>query len=431
MSVHLCVKRLMLCVAALLSAVPAALGVNLAAHGVLVQVDRGNPCLRFETDSGQLFFLNNFAGLTAGDRLYVEGTYDSTGFVVICGNELTPLVTTTTVKPAFAGVGTLTRVGRSIQLRTDDGRFYQVQSRGLNGENARVYIQGAVNTAVTPPMIMNTLSTIGPAYAGFGRYVSTTPGAAIVRGEDGVLYSLDRVGDYFAQPYDYVYVEGILGGSRTTRTVSAATARRAFNTTGNIVQNGPALGFKADGVVFNDVFSAAGLSSFALGAKVYVRGQATDDYDYNEPKVANAIRQARVGPGYVAFGIIDGTNKRLVNEDDMTVVQLENTAGAPDGAYAYVGGLVASSSPGNVTLGHNVATPAVFAEGTVNFGYECSPLFITTTGGVFFLENVQPWQNNDFIRVRGGYSLTAAPCDFECLINNSYQFLGGGGLPEE
>ncbi len=397
--------------------------VTVALHGVLVQSLSDINCLRFEADSGDSFVLTNRGSFVAGDRVYVEGTVPQTT-ATVCESELTPFITVSLIRPGFAGIGTIVTQSGQKRLQTDDGRLFGLQDNGGFADGARVYTRGSVVTLQSPAVISG--NTIGAAYSGFGRLMGTPPGDRRVLGEDGVTYHLDAVGAHNAAASDYVYVEGILGAADPPSVTSAA-ARFAFSTSGDVVSDGAGgKAFQADGVIFNDVFTVAGLSSFPIGAEVYVRGLRTDDYDYQEPRVGNTVRQARVGAGYSALGVLNLGAKTVTNVDNGVVIALENTGPFPDGFFVYVAGELASSGSRKVTLLHNQTLIGLEATGTLQIGFECAPLFVGG-GGYYFLENTGGFPFGSTVTVRGGILRSVAPCEFDSFINNTITL----GLPEQ
>lgn len=398
--------------------------VPVALHGVLVQSVSDLFCVRFEADNGDSYVLSNRGSFVAGDRVYVEGTVPQTS-ASVCENELTPIVTVSLIRPGFAGIGTIVTQSGQKRLQTDDGRVFALQNNGGFADGARVYTRGSVVTVQSPAQIAG--NTIGAAFSVFGRLIGTPPGDRRVLGEDGVTYQLDAVGAHNAAASDYVYVEGILSSAADPRPVTSAAARFAFSTSGDVVSDGAGgKAFQADGVMFNDVFTVAGLSSFPIGAEVYVRGLRTDDYDYQEPRNGNSIRQARVGAGYSALGVLNLAAKTVTNVDNGAIVTLENTGPFPNGFFVYVAGEVASSGAGTVTLRHNQTLIGLELFGTLEVGFECAPLFVGG-GGYYFLENTGGFPFGSSVTVRGGIMRKVAPCDFDSFINNTIML----GLPEQ
>lgn len=391
---------------------------TLKLHGVLVQSPSDPLCLRFEADDGRWFKLNNQGGRVAGDRMYVEGTASGTVFSP-CEAFAIPFFNVTFVRPGFAGIGTLVRQGNRTRLQTDDGRVYAVRTLGGFSAGARVYVRGFVNTNQNPPQIDGNV--IGAAYSGFGRLTSNVSGDLRWFGDDGIDYRLDALGDAGAAIGSYVYVEGILGAAGPPRPLTSVTARRAFGQSGRVILNAQSQKvFESAGLVFNDIFSVAGLSGFAVGSKVYVRGQQTVDYDYLEPRNGNSIRRPTVGAGFSGTGTIYPSQSRWVSLDGLTQVILENTDAFVDGDLAYIAGQIASSGPGTVTLSHNQALLGVFIEGELFDGFECTPILISGSL-VFFLENTGGGVAGQGAVAVGGVSDSAAPCPYFTIVDNTIE----------
>ena len=384
-----------------------------ATHGVLTSPLRDPSCIRFEGDNGQAYVLSNYGSSNAGDRIYVEGLVPQ-NVAAVCANEMVGQLNVSLIRPGFAGAGTIINIGGQLRLETSDGRVYGLQNTGGFGAGSQVYTRGWVDTGVSPPRI--SANTIGAPFTAFGRLVGNPPFNLQFRADSGVTYTLDGVSAHSAVATDYLYVEGILGAGNT---VTSGDSRYAFSTSGNVIDDGAGgKAFLADNIVFDDTFSVAGLAPFAIGSKVYVRGQEAGDYDYLEPHADGAVRQPTVANAYVAMGALNLAAKTVTNVDDFTVVYLENTAGFPDGTFLYVAGAVSSSGPGTVTYSHNLALLGLELEGDLQIGFECAPLFIGG-GGAFFLENNGGFPIGSHVTVRGGIDRKAAPCDFDCFVNNT------------
>ena len=384
-----------------------------AVHGVLTAPNRDILCTRFEADTGASYVLSSQGTAQVGDRIYVEGMVPQT-MAGTCEGALLSLINVTSVRPGFAGIGTIINASGQLRLQTSDGRIFALQNTGGFGAGAQVYTRGYVDTSLSPPRISS--NTIGTPFAAFGRLLGTPPGNRSFRADSGTTYTLDAVSAYAAATSDDLYVEGILGAGNN---VSSADTRFSFGTSGNVVDDGAGgKAFLADNILFNDTFTVAGLSPFALGSKVFVRGQAPGDYDYLEPRADSAVRQPVVGTGYTALGTLNLAGQSITNVDDGTVVQLENTGNFADGTFLYVAGAVGSSGPGSVTLSHNLALYGLELEGDLMNGFECTPLFVGG-GGYFFLENSGGYPVGSHVTVRGGIDFHAAPCDFDCFVNNT------------
>ena len=384
-----------------------------AAHGVLTAPIRDPNCIRFEADNGQSYVLSSLGSSSVGDRLYVEGMVPQ-NTAAVCEGAALGRIDVSFLRPGFAGIGTIINSGGQLRLETADGRVYGLENTGGLGAGAQVFTRGWVDTGLSPPRI--SANTIGASFAAFGRLLGNPPGDRRLRTDGGVTYTLDGVGAYLPVATDYIYAEGILGAGNN---VSSADARYAFSTSGNVVDDGVGgKAFLADNIVFNDTFAVAGLAPFAIGAKVYVRGQEPGDYDYLEPHADGTVRQPTVAAGYTALGLLNLAAKTITNVDDGTVVNLENTAGFPDQTFLYVAGAVSSSGPGTVTYSHNLALIGLELEGDLQIGFECAPLFIGG-GGAFFLENTGGFPIGSHVTVRGGIDRKAAPCDFDCFVNNT------------
>jgi hypothetical protein len=235
-------------------------------------------------------------------------------------------------------------------------------------------------------------------------------------------------------------VEGILGPPANPRPVTSATARFAFSYPGMVEFTGGQNYLRVDGLVFDDVYGAKELAQQVAGTKVYLRGIMPDDFDYNEPKDLHFVRESTAGPGYSAYGSLDLAEGTVTNFSDGTVVTLESTLateGDPllDGQFVYVAGDVVTNDPGAIKLVHNQLRPAFYLTGSLQIGFECAPLFVANTGGYFFVENTGTFQFYDCVTITGALSRTAAPCDFDALVDNMIEAAppdacGGQGPPD-
>ena len=393
--------------------------VNVAQQGVLATTTYG--CVFFVGDDGQRYALSTLGGFSAGDRIFVQGSYN-TQQAQVCFGTGGPLITTTAVRPAFAGVGTLTRVGNQFRLQTPDGRVFQVQTLSDFRAGSTVYVQGQVNTLVSPPRIESNV--IGTGFSGFGRLTSTTAGTLRFRADSGVTYALDRLG---SQPDalvgDYCFVEGIVGKSAGGVTaLNSVSARPAFHAKGTVISTAGGKALDADTLIFTNPFTADALAAFKVGASVYLYGRSADDYDYAEVKIANNIRQSTAGAAFAATGFLNSSTKTLINELDGSIVYLESVGSpilTPNGSYAYVAGAVLSTGPGSVTLRNNEVRIGWDGQGYLVNGFGCTPIVAFDGGGYLFPKNIGTFQVGDYVRVRGGISFEL-PCeDFQGLVDNS------------
>jgi len=394
--------------------------VKVALQGVLVR-SLDQSCVSFQGDDGVFYVLSSLGGFVAGDRVHVQGSYN-TQMASICSGNGGPFISVTAVSPAFAGIGTLIRVGNQTRLQAPDGRVFQVQNLGGFAAGAQVYAEGIVTTNVSPPRISNNV--IGRPFSGFGRLTNTTAGTLRFRSDAGVNYSLDRIG---SNPYalvgDYVFVEGIAGNpSGGITPLSSVTSRPAYSEMGEVVSAPWGAGFVADTEIFGATYSAAGLSSFQIGNKVYVRGRGADDYDYQEVKGNNDLRQSVVSTRYVGYGTLNSITKTVVDDVSGVLINLEGTGNPswnPNGSYVYVAGQISSTGPGTVTLSHNQIRQGFLLEGFIVNGFGCSPIIAFDSGGYLFPRNLGPYQVGDHVQVKGGFTF-AVPCaDVGGLVDNS------------
>ncbi|HEX8877304.1 MAG TPA: hypothetical protein VF777_11175 [Phycisphaerales bacterium] len=399
--------------------------VPVSTQGVIVTNISGI-CNTFEADDGRTFILSTQGSFTAGDRVQVDGSYDDTT-ASLCFNTGGPLINVATIRPAFAGVGTIVVINGQPRFQTDDGRTFSLQNTGGFRAGSRVYVQGTVTTPSRAAALINN-TVIGPAFSDFGRITDITPGNIRFTSEAGVVYSLDRFGSvptFTTLVGDYVFVEGIRAKAvNGVIPLSSVTARPAFNASGRVVATPSGLAFEADTLLVAPQFKAAALAGFNPGDKVYLRGRLPDDYDFGEAKPANTIRLSRAGLSYTAIGFLDIPTKTVINIDDGTVINIEFVGHPlfnPNGSLVYIAGPIAAQSPGSVTLSHNQTRVGIIAEGLVDFGDFCAPIVRTPTGGQLFPRNIAPFGFGSYVRVRGGLTFEVPCIDEAGLVDNTVE----------
>lgn len=399
--------------------------VPVSTQGVIVANISGI-CNTFEADDGRTFILSTQGGFTAGDRVQVDGSYDDTT-ASLCFNTGGPFINVSTIRPAFAGVGTIVLINGQPRLQTADGRLYALQNTGGFRAGSPVYVQGTVTSPIRAfPLINNTV--IGPAFSDFGRITDITPGNIRFTSEAGLVYSLDRFGSvptFTTLVGDYVFVEGIRAKAiNGVIPLTSVTARPAFNASGRVVATPGGLAFEADTLLLAPQFTAAALGGFNPGDKVYLRGRLPDDYDFGEPKLANTIRLSRAGLSYTALGFLDIPTKTVINIDDGTIINIEFVGHPlfnPNGSLVYIAGPIAAQGPSSVTLSHNQTRVGIIAEGLVDSGDFCAPIVRTPTGGQLFPRNIAPFGFGSYVRVRGGLTFEVPCIDEAGLIDNTVE----------
>jgi hypothetical protein len=408
-------------------AAPASAGiVNVSMQGVIVENAAGG-CQTFEADDGATYLLSTLGGFQPGDRVHVTGTYNDLN-AGVCFRVAGYVINVTSIKPAFAGVGTLIKVGEKARIQTDDGRNFVVQNSGAYRSGARVYVQGQV----TPGRTISTITSnvIGAPVSEFGRITSLTPGGLRLAGESGAVYALDRPGSINGVfEGDYIFVEGIRGkpvGGVTP--VTSVTARPAFKASGSVVAGAGGNEFLPDTLIFPDRYTADALTGFPVGSKVYLRGRSTDDYDYGEARGSRYVRLSLAESSYAAVGVIDTTAGTVINGSDGTLIQLEyagNPVLNPNGSLVYVAGTIAAQGLGTVTLSHNEVRIGIASEGTLLNGFGCTPIIRFDNGGYIFPKNNGGLPVGSHVRVIGGFTFDA-PCNDEYgLVDNTIELTGG------
>lgn len=396
--------------------------VPVSTQGVIVQQSNGG-CNTFEADNGLTYLLDTQGPFVAGDRVQVDGSYDDTT-VGWCGNTGGPRIINMTIRPAFAGVGTLVSTTFGIRLQTDDGRMFALQNGGGSRAGTSVYVQGTVDTSARVLTIINNV--IGPSFSGFGRITDINPAHIRFTAESGQVYSMDRFGSvpvYTTIVGDYIFVEGIRAKAiNGVIPLTSVTARPAFNASGRVVATSSGVAFDADTLIFAPQYTASALTGQAVGAKVYLRGRNADDYDFGEPRTANNIRLSRVGQSYTAVGYLDRATKTVINLDDGTLVNLEwpgDPLFHPTGSIVYVAGPIASQGPGTVTLSHNQTRVGVIATGWITSGVTCSPIVLTQQNARIFPKNNGGFPFLTHVRIVGGLTFDSPCFDESSVVDNT------------
>lgn len=412
----ICSGMVVACVQASAAIVP------VSTQGVIVQ-QSGGGCNTFEADNGLTYLLDTQGSFVAGDRVQVDGSYDDTT-VGWCGNTGGPRITNMTIRPAFAGVGTLVTAPGGVRLQTDDGRLFALQNGGGSRAGTAVYVQGTVDTSARVPTIINNV--IGPSFSGFGRITDIDPAHIRFTAESGQVYSMDRFGSvpvYTTIVGDYVFVEGIRAKViNGVIPLTSVTARPAFNASGRVVATSSGVAFDADTLIFAPQYTASALTGQPVGAKVYLRGRNADDYDFGEPRTANDIRLSRASASYTAVGYLDRATKTVINLDDGALVHLEwpgDPLFHPNGSIVYVAGPIASQGPGTVTLSHNQARPGVIATGWITSGVTCSPIVLTQQNARIFPKNNGGFPFLTHVRIVGGLTFDSPCYDESSVVDNT------------
>jgi hypothetical protein len=395
---------------------------DIEAFGVLRRI--GLICNAFETDSGQLFVLNDYGGFVVGDRVFVRGSFSTIG---VCGSLILSRLANT-IEAAFAGTGTIVTdrvLGRALE--TPEGARYKLVSPLDFGVGEEVFVRGTVRTRVSPITGQTEYwifsSVIGTAFTGFGR-LSGGAGSFDVELEGGTTFQLDGPGYAFAADGDYVFVEGLVDSTTTPPTLRHNASRKAHQVPGEIIDGGGGVpAFKAETVIFNDVFSLLDFEGFQIGERAFVRGRKLDDYDPQEVR-SNVIRDARIDFEFSACGTIApdlvGTGVSFYATSG-EVFELEHTGGFASGQLVYVaGGLDATLT----RYASNVIAPCAELQGTLQHGFECTPLFVSNasageSGSFFLLENLGGYQVGEALCVLGGIMACDIGCPTPCMVANT------------
>lgn len=402
----------------------AAAVVPVSIQGVIVE-DLTGLCSTFEADDGTTYILSTLGGFTPGDRVHVEGSYDD-GSAGVCFNTAAFQIQVTRLRAAFAGVGTISLTGERVSLVTDDGRSYALQNPGGFRPGTRVYAQGTV--VATRGYLVLQNSVIGPAFSGFGRLTSLTPGDFRIETEAGVTYVLDRPGSIAGTTVgDLVFVEGVRGRGAATGPVAitSVTARPAFEASGRVVSTADGVAFDPETLInFGQTYTADAVFAFPVGSKVYLRGRSADDYDFGEVKPVRDIREGEADPAFSGVGTLDRAAGTVTLTAEDTVVHIERLGDPvffPTGTRVYVAGSIGAQGPGSVTLSQNQIRYGIDLEGRLVLGFGCSPIIAFMQGGYLFPRNTGGLPLNSYVRVVGGITFQDPCMDTDALVDNTIE----------
>lgn len=396
--------------------------VPISIQGVIVQ-DLTGLCSTFEADDGMTYILSTLGKFTPGDRVYVEGTYDE-NFAGVCFNTMGYHIEVERLRPAFAGVGTITLVGSQTFLVTSDGRSYLLQNPGGHRAGTLVYAQGTVVATRTMMVLDNTV--IGRGFSGFGRITSLTPGDVRIVTDTGVSYLLDRPGSIAgAVVGDLIFVEGIRGRPDAGGPIplGSVTARPAFEASGRVVASGGGLVFDPETLInFGQTYTADAVYAFTEGDKVYLRGRRTDDYDYGEAKPVRDVRESQADLGFSGVGVLDrasGTVQLTDQDTAVSITRMGDPLWFPTGTLVYIAGSIGAQGPGSITLTQNQIRFGLDRVGRLVLGFGCSPIIAFYGGGYIFPRNTGGLPLEEWVRVVGGITFEDPCMDTDALVDHT------------
>ncbi len=396
--------------------------VPISIQGVIVE-DLTGLCSTFEADDGVTYILSTLGAFTPGDRVHVEGSYNE-DIAGVCFNTAGFLIEVERLRPAFAGVGTISMVGDRVFLVTSDGRSYRLQNPGGHRPGTLVYAQGTV--VATRNMLVLDNSVIGRGFSGFGRITSLTPGDVRMVTETGESYLLDRPGSIAgAVVGDLIFVEGIRGRPDGGGPIplGSVTARPAFEASGRVVASNGGLAFDPETLInFGQTYTADAVYAFAEGDKVYLRGRRADDYDYGEAKPVRDVRESQADLAFSGVGVLDrasGTVMLTSEDTAVSIARMGDPAWFPTGTLVYIAGSIGAQGPGSITLTQNQIRFGLDGVGRLVLGFGCSPIIAFDGGGYIFPRNNGGLPLNTLVRVTGGITLEDPCMDTDALVDNT------------
>ena len=148
-----------------------------------------------------------------------------------------------------------------------------------------------------------------------------------------------------------------------------------------------------------------------------------DDYDPLELR-NNLIRSARIEEEFSGCGTIfadlggEGSGLSFQATSGETF-ELESIGDITTEPFVYVAGAL---DPTGTRFVHNRIAPCLEIMGTLQFGFECTPLFVAQAASegasYLLLENLGPYQVGDTFCVRGGLMTCDIGCPTPCLMAN-------------
>ena len=325
--------------------------------GQLVEV---GGCLRFDSDRGVSFILENTGTFAAGARVYVHA--NGTDGTVRCHGEDLPFIRSNLIADCFERTGRIVSQFGCPSLLTADGSRFDLLTFGPFAEGDFVSVQGAldeeINGGCSQPLV--NFNSIKEAFGDAGTLVNDpTCGPIFVADTIGIKFVLDNTGAF--QVGDRVVVTGQIDNECSGPSGCATPCLRgnsigALTTACGSIDFGP-----AECLVFTP---DDGSASFAL-----------EFANFSIP-----------GPLFVA-----------------------GTLEAP--------GTLCDDGAGTSVMRHNVFLPCVDVCGEFRTGFHCTPLFSADDGETYWADNRGPYNVDDRVRIRGGLhpGCNSSFCPFTCL----------------
>ena len=323
-----------------------------------------NGCLRFESDRGGAFVLDNSEGFANGQRVFVSA--DGTSGTMNCDGEALPLIAGNQIAACFEAFGRIVPEFGCPSLLTASGDRYDLETTGNFVQPNFVFVQGFID----------------PVSTGF-----------------------------CGQPW-----------------LRSNTIQAAFGGAGTLIEDQDCgLAFQSDDSGFGQAYALDNTDGFVAGDRVFVTGRIDAACSTNPAcPIAACLRDNTIGPLISGCGTLEfgPANCAVVNFGaGEPSYQIEYVGNATFGSDVFVAGALVDSDPtctaGGAVLRHNLALPCVDTCGNLEQGFECTPLLLSDEGEIFWLEDTGGFTVGDRIRVIGGREASCTSfCPFTCLRVN-------------
>ncbi len=323
-----------------------------------------NGCLRFESDRGGVFALDDTEGFVDGQRVFVNG--NGTSGSVDCGGEALPLIAGNQIAACFEAFGRIVPEFGCPSLLTASGERYDLEFNSDFVTGDFVFAQGFID----------------PLFTGF-----------------------------CGKPW-----------------VRSNTTQAAFGGAGTIIEDETCgLAFRSDEGGFGQNFVLDNTDGFVAGDRVFVTGRIDAACATNPAcPIAGCLRNNTIDPLISGCGTLEfgPANCAVVNFGaGEPSYQIEYLGNESFGSEIFVAGALVDSDPtctaNGAVIRHNLALPCIDTCGSFEPGFECTPLFFTDEGEILWLEDTGGFTVGDRIRVVGGRDGPCTSfCPFTCLRVN-------------
>jgi len=425
-------RLFMVTVCALCAASARAGGIPYQACGELVQTSGFPSCLIHVADDGTFVRVSDPGDFRPGDRVTVDG-FVNLNTASNCAGSLVANIQVTSIERCFAECGTLVEQNGCLRFESDRGGVFALDDAEGFGDGERVYVSatgvsGIVDCAgESIPLIGG--NQIASCFEAFGRIVPEF-GCDSLLTANGDRYDLEITGDFDRGDFVFVqgYIDPVFTGVCGQPWVRSNAIMAAFGGAGTLIRNANCeLSFQSDANGFGQLYALENTDGFVAGDRVFVTGRIDNNCSPHPTcPIISCLRDNTIDPLVSGCGTLEfgPTNCAVVNfGPGEPSYQIEYFGNLSFGSEIFVaGGLVASdpTCTGSASvIRHNLALPCVDTCGTLEPGFECTPLFFTDEGEILWLEDTGGFTEGDRIRVVGGRDGPCTSfCPFTCLRVN-------------